>query len=283
MTRSPSSIRIRCRFIRPEVYPSVSWPLSSRTRNMRLRRASTISPSISIFASFSAKEASYLITRRKTRGRSRPRVAVGRSGDRGDVRRLGALRALARLVLHARSFGERLEALAENVAVMDERGPSSPPSGVMNPYPFASLNHFTVPCAMENTSLTHSRTRKEGAVAQTGLALCHSTVAAARRSAAARRRVRPGPSWRRPTTARVPRASSRAGIDVDAAPHHDRQRQPVAVEIDVEAGETAAVLAGGRVETDVQRAAHAPPIGRRVRPAPSLARGSGTNPSALFR
>jgi hypothetical protein len=33
----------------------------------------------------------------------------------------------------------------------------------MNPNPFASLNHFTVPVAIKNTSLAVSRTGKESA------------------------------------------------------------------------------------------------------------------------
>src|SRR6185503_11148579 len=39
-----------------------------------------------------------------------------------------------------------------------------PSSGVMNPYPFASLTHFTVPVAINSTSLTtHERTRRQSA------------------------------------------------------------------------------------------------------------------------
>src|SRR5687767_4217290 len=65
---------------------------------MRLRRASTTSPSISILSSFSAIAAS----------------------DRDDVRGLGALLTLAGLELHLRTLDERLEALADDVGVVDE-------------------------------------------------------------------------------------------------------------------------------------------------------------------
>jgi hypothetical protein len=41
----------------------------------------------------------------------------------------------------------------------------------MKPYPLLSLNHFTVPLAIENTSLTKTHERARKAHAQTGLAL----------------------------------------------------------------------------------------------------------------
>ena len=64
-------------------------------------------------------------------------------------------------------------------------------------------------------------------MAQTGLALCQTTVAAARRSAAARRRVRRrAPCRRRPTTARSLACRLLAGVDVDATPDHDQEQQP---------------------------------------------------------
>src|SRR5579884_658776 len=53
-TRSPGLMRIRYRRIRPDVYASVSWPLSSSTRYWPERNDSSTSPSNSTFASFSA-------------------------------------------------------------------------------------------------------------------------------------------------------------------------------------------------------------------------------------
>src|SRR2546430_3837451 len=41
----------------------------------------------------------------------------------------------------------------------------------MNPYPFASLNHFTVPVAINNTSSYHARERVDGGVEPTRYAL----------------------------------------------------------------------------------------------------------------
>ena len=80
---------------------------------------------------------------------ARAATAVTRSPRRpGDVGRLGALRAFALLELDARAFGERLEALAGDIAVMDEEI-LPPSSGVMKPYPLLSLNHLTVPVAIE--------------------------------------------------------------------------------------------------------------------------------------
>src|SRR5437762_3059250 len=41
----------------------------------------------------------------------------------------------------------------------------------MNPYPFASLNHFTVPVAINNTSSYHAHERVDGGVEPTRYAL----------------------------------------------------------------------------------------------------------------
>src|SRR5579885_2522286 len=56
---------------------------------------------------------------------------------------------------------------------------SLPPSaGVMNPYPFASLNHFTVPVAIQNTSSTTKERAGEAHAAQPVLArITQRTVA----------------------------------------------------------------------------------------------------------
>src|SRR5581483_6795054 len=57
---------------------------------------------------------------------------------------------------------------------------SLPPSaGVMNPYPFASLNHFTVPVAIQTPPLTTKERAEEAHIAQPVLAqLTLDTVAA---------------------------------------------------------------------------------------------------------
>src|SRR5918999_1768805 len=82
--------------------PRTSCPLSSWTLNIVFGRASTISPSISIFSS------------------------LGTSGDASDeayVHRLGTLVARLLLVLHLRVLREGLEALPVDTAVMDEQVP----------------------------------------------------------------------------------------------------------------------------------------------------------------
>src|SRR4029453_7288181 len=97
------------------MYPSVSWPLSSWIRYMRLRRASITSPSISTFASFSPMTA---FRSGWPWPLSRPRREHSSLGDDGDVRRLGALGAFALLVLDLCAFGQGLEPVAGDVAVM---------------------------------------------------------------------------------------------------------------------------------------------------------------------
>src|ERR671918_3197451 len=82
--------------------PSTSCPLSSCTLNIVFGRASTISPSISIFSS------------------------LGTGGDASDqayVHRLGSLVARLLLVLDLRVLRQGLEALAVDAAVMDEEVP----------------------------------------------------------------------------------------------------------------------------------------------------------------
>src|ERR687895_573012 len=84
--------------------PRTSCPLSSWTLNIVFGRASTISPSISIFSS------------------------LGTSGDASDeahVHRLGTLVARLLLVLHLGVLRQGLEALAVDAAVMDEQVPLS--------------------------------------------------------------------------------------------------------------------------------------------------------------
>src|SRR5215207_1268958 len=67
--------------------PRTSCPLSSWTLNIVFGRASTISPSISIFSSLGT---------------------AGRRSDRADVHRLGSLVARLLLVLDLRVLGRRL-------------------------------------------------------------------------------------------------------------------------------------------------------------------------------
>src|SRR4051812_39504392 len=82
------------------MWPRTSCPLSSWTLNIVLGRASTISPSISIFSSLG--------------------TAVGRL-DGADVHRLRTLVARLLLVLDLRVLGERLETLAIDSRVVDEQ------------------------------------------------------------------------------------------------------------------------------------------------------------------
>src|SRR5262245_36656116 len=98
-------------------------------RNIRLRRASTTSPSISIFSSLPVIAPPLSFS-----------SAGDLLGDGRDVGRFGALCALARLVLDTRAFGERLEALADDVRVVHEkilrafvRGDETVPLAVVEP------------------------------------------------------------------------------------------------------------------------------------------------------
>src|SRR5580765_1669465 len=117
---------------------------------MRFPSDSTISPSNSIFSSFSAITTPWSTSNTDDLGR--PPSSGGQPpglGDRGDVRRLGALRALPLFERDARALSERLVTVAGDLRVMDEEI-LRPLVGVMNPYPFASLNHFTVPLAIKH-------------------------------------------------------------------------------------------------------------------------------------
>src|SRR5215216_4409244 len=83
------------------MWPSTSWSLSSLTLNIVFGRASTISPSISIFSS----------------------LATGVRLDEADVHRLRSLVADLFLVLHLGVLGEALEALAVDARVVHEEVP----------------------------------------------------------------------------------------------------------------------------------------------------------------
>src|SRR5215216_2416088 len=80
--------------------PRTSCPLSSWTLNIVFGRASTISPSISIFSSLGT---------------------IGGASDEAHIHRLRSLIARLLLVLHLRVLGERLEALAIDAGVVDEQ------------------------------------------------------------------------------------------------------------------------------------------------------------------
>ena len=69
---------------------------------------------------------------------------LGQGLDHPDVRRLRALRALAELVLDLRALREGTEAVPE-IPEKWTNASFPPSSGVMNPKPFSSLNHFTTP------------------------------------------------------------------------------------------------------------------------------------------
>src|SRR4051794_23579768 len=92
---------------------------------MPLGKASSTSPSISIFSSLMA---ALLLSRTldhvlRTDGMRPRRLGRGRApiaSELDDVRRLRAFRALAGLVLDLRVLRERLEALTGDIAVVDE-------------------------------------------------------------------------------------------------------------------------------------------------------------------
>src|ERR671919_2442924 len=80
--------------------PRTSCPLSSWTLNIVFGRASTISPSISIFSSLGT---------------------AGCASDEADVHRLRSLVARLLLVLDLGVLGERLEALTVDAGVVHEQ------------------------------------------------------------------------------------------------------------------------------------------------------------------
>src|SRR4249919_345720 len=138
------------------MYPSASCPLSSRTRNIRLRRASMTSPSTSSFSSFSFIQSSF--------SRGKKAVAAGAATalnslrrDGNDVRRLGALLTLARLELDARTLGEALEAITGDVAEVHEeilralvRGDEAVPLAVVEPLHGSSCHRKHLPHLLTN-------------------------------------------------------------------------------------------------------------------------------------
>src|SRR5215204_2612662 len=158
-TRSPGNTRIRYRFIRPAMYPSVSCPLSSLIRNIRFRIASRTSPSNSTFSSFSAIRSSRCCGAVAARGGHGSTQVLRR--DRGDVCRLGALGPLTRLELDACTLGEALEARAGDVAVVHEQilrpvvgGDEAVALAVVEPLHSSACHGKTPPLT------THERVRK---------------------------------------------------------------------------------------------------------------------------
>src|SRR5438876_7146132 len=85
---------------------------------MPFRNASTTSPSNSILSSFSAIPSPRISAPPPGGGGTR---FVSSLRDRRDVRRLGALRALAGFELHLGALGQRLEAAAGDLRMMDEQ------------------------------------------------------------------------------------------------------------------------------------------------------------------
>src|SRR5918996_1570547 len=158
--------------MRPPMYPSASCPLSRRILNIRLRKASITSPSTSSFSSFWAMLPS-LSSGMRRRGHLSAAAAnhFGRSAGDDDVRRFGALLALARLELDARTLDEALEAIAGDVAEVHEqilrplvRGDEPVALRVVEPLHGSG-------CHMKNTSLTHVHEQVGRRLARTGLAL----------------------------------------------------------------------------------------------------------------
>src|SRR5919108_1263831 len=121
--------------------------------NIRLRRASTTSPSISSFSSFSAMMLPFMLGRGESRPPARPRLGSRRLlGDRSDVCRLRTFGAFALLELDARTLGEGLEPLTGDVAVMHEhilralvRGDEPVPLAVVEPLHGSSCHQKTPP------------------------------------------------------------------------------------------------------------------------------------------
>src|SRR5713101_4697782 len=85
---------------------------------MPFRNASTTSPSSSILSSFSAILSPRICAPPPGGGGTR---FVSSLRDRRDIRRLGALRALTGFELHLGALGQRLEAAAGDLRVMDEQ------------------------------------------------------------------------------------------------------------------------------------------------------------------
>jgi len=122
-----------------------------------------ISPSISIFSSFSAMTPPFgSYEERGPRSSRRPRASPEALGDQGDVRRLGAFRTFALLELNTRTLGKGLEALSSDVAVMDEEilrslvgGDETVPLRIVEPLDGSASHKKHLPY--------YSRTRMEGA------------------------------------------------------------------------------------------------------------------------
>src|SRR5438067_3661928 len=95
-TSTSSPVRTRIRFLRilPAVWPRISWPFSSSTRNMALGSSSTTRPRISRSSSLAIHVLCGKQIARRLNARS---SNVKRGGDRSPPRRLGSV-----VRLHAR-------------------------------------------------------------------------------------------------------------------------------------------------------------------------------------
>src|SRR5215218_8551024 len=134
-TRSPGRMRMRKRRILPATWPRTSWPLSSCTRNIAFGSASTTSPSNSTFSSFAK---TYMTLTFDACGPFAPSPSS-----------YSTFAPSARVRKPSPEIPEKCT------------NASFPPSsGVMNPNPFSSLNHFTTPVANTNTSSLMDLMRK---------------------------------------------------------------------------------------------------------------------------
>src|SRR4029453_940929 len=138
-------------------------------RNIRPRRASVTSPSNSTLSPFS----SLIVTPSVEGGAAAERAAAytHELRDRSHVGRLGTLRAFALLERDPCALGERLEAVAGDVAVVHEQvlrafigRDEAVKLAVVEPLDGSV-------CHEKNTSHTSSRRGEEGAGTQTDLAL----------------------------------------------------------------------------------------------------------------
>src|SRR5262245_35389865 len=143
------------------MYPSASWPLSSRTRNIRLRKASMTSPSTSSFSSFAFIGAPCLGGFERAVAASAA-TARSRLRDSDDVASLGALLTLGGFELDTSTFRQALEAVAGDVREVDEqvlrtlvRGDEAIPLAVVEPLHGSGCHR--------NTSLHELTNKQEGA------------------------------------------------------------------------------------------------------------------------
>src|SRR5713226_6823259 len=114
---------------------------------MPFRNASTTSPSNSILSSFSAIPSPRMCAPPPGGGGTR---FVSSLRDRRDIRRLGALRALAGFELHLGALGQRLKAVAGDLQVMADRVLAAV-SGGDEPVAFRIFEPFAGPGCKKKT------------------------------------------------------------------------------------------------------------------------------------